>query len=185
MNERQSDFVIDQDYGSVSSDLYDVLFVHSLLQHGRSPGASATDSRTRNTPTNIRSQWHRFLDGLCFLCDAQGGGKGVVAIGVEQRSCRYIFWITTNSSCQTDVSIHLKVVLSILEKSVNPGSVAALLATEIVRCSVGRSTQRVHNYVRRLSNTIPGPTSGAWTEYNTNGTAKEKSRIRHEENRPS
>ena len=80
---------------------------------------------------------------------------------------------------------HLKVILDILAQVMSSESVAALLATKVVRCSVGRSTQRVHNYVRRLCNTIPGPMSGVWTVYDSNGAINEGSCVRYKKDRPS
>jgi hypothetical protein len=89
--------VIAQDLDTVASNLYNSLFLQILLQHASSlHSESAHSAHSADARDDGRSEWHRFLDGLCFLCDFKRAGKSVVSIGVEQGTGRAIFWITTN-----------------------------------------------------------------------------------------
>jgi hypothetical protein len=149
---------IDQDANIVSSDLYDSLFLQSLLQHASNP--QSKDARITHTYSDTRTEWHRFLDDLCSLCDSQCGGKSVVAIGVEQRSDHNIFWISTTPQYQQDAKIHLIELLALLTNFPLEGANSHFAVAEITRRSIRRSKKRVHNYARRLRQLVNTQLSG-------------------------
>jgi hypothetical protein len=149
---------IDQDATIVSSDLYDSLFLQSLLQHGSYP--QSKDARITHTLLDTRTDWHRFLDDLCSLCDSQCGGKSVVSIGVEQRSDHNIFWISTTPQYQQDAKIHLIELLALLTNFPLEGANSHFAVAEITRRSIRRSKKRVHNYARRLRQLVNTQLSG-------------------------
>lgn len=143
---------IDQDATHVLSDLYDSLFLQSLLQHQQS--LQADDAKTVSTQRDTRTDWHRFLDDLCSLCDSQCGGKSVVSIGVEQSSDYNIFWVSTASKYQQDAKAHLAGLIELLTEFPLEGANRHFAIAEISRRSVHRSTKRVHNYARRLQQLV-------------------------------
>jgi hypothetical protein len=149
---------IDQDANIVSSDLYDSLFLQSLLQHASNP--QSKDARITHKYSDTRTEWHRFLDDLCSLCDSQCGGKSVVAIGVEQRSDHNIFWISTTPQYQQDAKIHLIELLALLTNFPLEGANSHFAVAEITRRSIRRSKKRVHNYARRLRQLVNTQLSG-------------------------
>jgi hypothetical protein len=154
----QDSLNIDQDATVVSSDLYDSLFLQSLLQHGAYP--QGKDAKTRHTHEDTRTNWHRFLDDLCSLCDSQCGGKSVVSIGVEQRSDHNIFWISTAPQYQQDAEAHLVELLSLLTEFPLEGANSHFAVAEMTRRSVLRSKRRVHNYARKLRQLVCTQLSG-------------------------
>lgn len=149
---------IDQDATIVLSDLYDSLFLQSLLQHGSS--SQPMDARITHTYSDTRTDWHRFLDDLCSLCDSQYGGKSVVSIGVEQRSDHNIFWISTTPHYQQDAKAHLLELLALLTDFPLEGANSHFAVAEITRRSMWRSRKRVHNYARRLRQLVNTLLSG-------------------------
>ena len=149
---------IDQDATIVSSDLYDSLFLQSLLQHGSFP--QPMDATITQTDSDTRTDWHRFLDDLCSLCDSQCGGKSVVSLGVEQRSDHNIFWISTTPRYQQDARIHLLELFALLIDFPLEGANSHFAVAEITRRSIRRSRKRVHNYARRLRQLVDTLLSG-------------------------
>lgn len=144
----QDSLTIDQDATAVLSDLYDSLFLQSLLQHRQF--LQADDAKPVSTQQDNRTDWHRFLDDLCSLCDSQCGGKSVVSIGVEQSSGYNILWVSTASKYQQDAKAHLVELIELLTAFPLEGANRHFAIAEISRRSVHRSTKRVHNYARRL-----------------------------------
>lgn len=144
--------VIAQDLDTVASDLYDSLFLQSLLQHAsRSHSESAHSADAR---VDEQSDWHRFLDGLCFLCDFKRAGKSVVSIGVEQGTCGAIFWITTTERYQESTECHLREILHLLTKRSGESSSGCLTVAEVTRHSVERSKNRISDYAKRLERLV-------------------------------
>jgi hypothetical protein len=144
--------VIAQDLDTVTSDLYDSLFLQSLLQHAsRSHSESAHSADAR---VDERSDWHRFLDGICFLCDFKRAGKSVVSIGVEQGTGGAIFWITTTELYQESTECHLREILHLLTKRSDEFSSGGLTLAEITRHSVERSKDRILDYTKRLERLV-------------------------------
>lgn len=144
--------VITQDLDTVVSDLYDSLFLQSLLQHAsRSHSESAHSADAR---VDERSEWHRFLDGLCFLCDFERAGKSVVSIGVEQGTGGAIFWITTTELYQENTACHLREILHLLTKHSDEFSSGDLTVAEVTRHSVERSKNRISDYTKRLERLV-------------------------------
>lgn len=152
MAEPERPHVIAQDLDTVTSDLYDSLFLQSLLQHAsRSHSESAHGADARD---DERSDWHRFLDGLCFLCDFKRAGKSVVSIGVEQGTGGAIFWITTTEFYQKSTECHLREILHLLTKRSDEFSSGDLTVAEITRHSVERSKDRILDYTKRLERLV-------------------------------
>lgn len=144
----EQSLVIGQDIAKISSDLYDSLFVQSLLQHGsRSDTTGAHGSSTR---VDTRSRWHHFLDDLCFMCDSEHAGQSVTSIGVEEGAGGATSWITTAERYQESAACHLKEVLRILAKCSSEGTSRNSIMAEIALCSVERSQDRISAYVNRL-----------------------------------
>ena len=144
--------VIAQDLDTVASDLYDSLFLQSLLQHAsRSCSGSVHNVDAR---VDERSEWHRFLDGLCFLCDFKRAGKSVVSIGVEQGTGAAIFWITTTEFYQESTECHLREILHLLTKHADDCSSGDLIVAEVTRHSVERSKSRILDYAKRLERLV-------------------------------
>lgn len=144
----KSNLNIDQDAKTVFSDLYDRLLLQSLLQHGAY--LQNEDAKPTHTYQDVRTDWHRFLDDLCSLCDSQCGGKSVVSIGVEQRSDYNIFWISTAPQFQQDAEVHLVELLKLLIGFPLGDANSYFAVAEITRRSVLRSKKSVHKYARRL-----------------------------------
>lgn len=149
MNGQEPQLVLGQDHHRLTADFYDALFVHSLLQHGMIEDISSSDARQSHKSVS-RSEWHKFLDALCFLGDSKTGGKSVVALGVAQIAHRFVFYTTTNRKYEVDALDHLESVLQILQSVSIFEEASTVAAIRLARCSIERSTQRVHNYVCRL-----------------------------------
>lgn len=155
MDELQSYPVIGQSMDAVRADLYDGLFIYSMLQHETTQQYSPSVNRLLDTSQDVRSKWHRFLDGLCFLCDSRCGGKSVVVILPEQIVGETVLWIKTYPTYQKDAVQHLDTVLGLLKESLHGDADGVHpLAEEIVRRSIERSAQRVNNYACRLRNLV-------------------------------
>lgn len=153
MNGQSPQLVLVQDHHRITADLYDTLFVHSLLQHAMSKQITWRHARQSHKSTP-RLEWHEFLDGLCFLSDSKAGGKSVMAIGVAQIARRFEFYTTTNRKYELDAVEHMKVVLQILHDLSIFKIAPAVAASRLTSCCIGRSSQRVHNYLRRLRSCI-------------------------------
>ncbi|KAM0714506.1 hypothetical protein Q7P37_009800 [Cladosporium fusiforme] len=145
--------VIGQDIAAISSDLYDSLFLQSLLQHGS--GSDIKGAHGLDTMTDIRSRWHHFLDDLCFLCDSKHAGQSVVSIGVEQCMGGVNFWITTAERHRESAEYHLKEILHLLIEYSFERSDRKSTMAEIARRSIERSPDRISEYVKRLERLIP------------------------------
>lgn len=124
-----------------------------------------------------RSKRHKFLDGLCFLCDSRCGGKSVVALFPEQSVGETVFWMKANPTYQDYAANHLDTVLGYLKKSVHANTDGVRLSAEaITRRSIARSTQRVHNYRCRLSKLVLKDASQSRIEVSAAGTLSCKTR---------
>jgi hypothetical protein len=147
--------VIAQDLDTVASNLYNSLFLQILLQHASSlHSESAHSAHSADARDDGRSEWHRFLDGLCFLCDFKRVGKSVVSIGVEQGTGRAIFWITTKELYQESTECHLREILYLLTKRSDGFSSRCLTVAEVTRHSVERSKNRISDYTKRLERLV-------------------------------
>lgn len=144
--------VIGQDFAAISSDLYDSLFLQSLLQHGS--GSDIEGAHYLSTRTDIRSEWHHLLDDLCFLCDSEHAGQSVVSIAVEQGKDGITFWITTAERHQQSAECHLRDVLHILTNCSLEKMDKQSGMQEITRLSVQRSRDRISGYVNRLGRLV-------------------------------
>lgn len=52
--------------------------------------------------------WRRFLDGACFMCDAEKGGAGVCALAAEPTPSGSTFWFAATKKDQAE---HLEWIL--------------------------------------------------------------------------
>lgn len=141
-----------QDAKTITSDLYDSLFLQSLLQHGST--SHAKDTSASDITADDRSEWQQFLDDLCFLCDSKPAGQSVVSIGVEAGSSGAVFWVATAKRHREDAECHLKESLRLLAECSLGVLDGNLAMAEITRLSVERSQDRVANYVKRLDRLI-------------------------------
>lgn len=148
---KQANFIL-QDAKTIKSDLYDSLFLQSLLQHGSI--SHAKDASASDTTADDRSEWQRLLDNLCVVCDSEPAGQSVVSIGVEASSSGAVFWVITAKRHQEDAERHLKQVLRLLAECSLGVLDGNLAMAEITRLSVERSQDRVANYVKRLDRLI-------------------------------
>ncbi|KAL1581920.1 hypothetical protein WHR41_09404 [Cladosporium halotolerans] len=148
----EQSYTLSQDPAAISSDLYDSLFLLSLLQHGS--GSDARDAQSLSTSIDTRSMWHHFLDDLCFLCDSEHAGQSVVSIGVEQGTDGVTFWITTTDIHQESARRHLEEILHLLTDFSLEGSDTQSFVAEITLRSVQRSWDRISAYVDRLDRLI-------------------------------
>lgn len=115
-------------------------------------GTVKPSSGFRSVP---KTNWHRFLDHLCWLCDHRRGGQTVTAIAVQQTPAGSKFWLASNKRDKSTSSVHLSSVLEDLEQ------VCGASATEIAEIedricaqSVRLSRSRVHDYSRRLKRLV-------------------------------
>lgn len=163
MNSHGSSFVLSQDPSELYDDFYDTLFIQCLLQHAStSQFHSQSLSTPRKTPI-IRSDWHRFLDYLCFLCDWKCGGRGVAALGAEKAAVGTIFWLattTTSPEAQDEIQSHVSDIIGLLNQSIHRTTMKTGLITEIAQLSIARSYTRVRHYRRRLGSLIEAVRSG-------------------------
>lgn len=68
--------------------------------------------RPRDTDKNTEIRW-KFLENLCLVCDFMKGGMSCTAIGLEERSYTYKFWLASNGR-HSDIAIFLKNALKLL-----------------------------------------------------------------------
>ncbi len=153
MGDKSPSAIFHQDVDAVHADLYDGLLIQSLLQHDPTQLPSSVRRNSPNASQDIQSEWHRFLDDLCFLCDSQSGGKSVVALIAEEVRGESVFWVTTEPVYQDVAVDHLNVILHLLQKCIraDEGRMQALIK-QIAQKSITRSPQRVHHYGYRLKN---------------------------------
>ncbi|KAK0906836.1 hypothetical protein LTS16_009839 [Friedmanniomyces endolithicus] len=151
MGDKSPFAIFHQDVDAVHADLYDGLLIQSLLQHDPTRLPSSVRRNSPNASQDIQSEWHRFLDDLCFLCDSQSGGKSVVALIAEEVRGESVFWVTTEPVHQDVAVDHLNVILHLLQKCIraDEGRMQALIE-QIAQISIRRSPQRVHHYGSRL-----------------------------------
>ena len=156
--DQSSSTVINQDPDELYADLFDSLFVQCLLQHSSMSASYARRPPKSDNPTAIRSNWHRFMDNLCFLSDWKCGGKGVTALGAQKKALKTVFWLattTTNPDHQDDILAHLEDIFGLLKQSLDANArVRASIATKIAQLSILHSPQRVNHYGRKLSKLI-------------------------------
>jgi hypothetical protein len=163
---KQANSII-QDAKTITSDLYDSLFLQSLLQHGSM--SHARDASASGTTVDERSEWQQFLDDLCFLCDSKPAGQSVVSIGVEAGSSGAVFWVTTAKRHREDAESHLKESLRLLAECSLGVLDRNLTMAEITRLSVERSQDRVANYVKILDRLLSDESTGHREEMQPEG----------------
>lgn len=99
----------------------------------------------------VKTDWHRFLDYLSWLCDSKRGGQTVTSIAVEWSEGTAKFWIANNSAHIDRQIAHLNSVLANLAALRSPSDDALEAATrDVFARSITFSRSRVHNYTRKL-----------------------------------
>lgn len=103
----------------------------------------------------IKTDWHRSLDSLSWLCDFKCGGSTVTSIAVQQLARSSKFWISTNEHHTRQSSAHLELVLAGLARLRGASASSTERVREhILTQSIRLSRLRVNNYCRRLANYI-------------------------------
>lgn len=123
--------------------LYDALALMSTFK---------PSSGFRSTP---KTDWHRFLDYLCWLCDYKRGGQTVTSIATEQTARASIFWIASNGNDIDQPATHLDLILTHLGRLREASeSEAYEIAYRIYTESITFSRLRVHDYCQKLKRCI-------------------------------
>lgn len=98
-----------------------------------------------------KTNWHRFLDHLSWLCDSKCGGQTVISIAVEWSGRTSKFWIASNSAGVDRHVAHLKSILAKLLGLQAASDQALEAATrDIFAESITFNRLRVHDYTRKL-----------------------------------
>lgn len=151
-----------QDLDDVTDDLYDSLQLQSLLQREEIKTIkNSGDERRLWRTSGTRSEWQRFLDDLCFLCDTQRGGKTTTSVAAEQSQGKVILWLAMNDGDLSETKRYLQNVLDTI-LDIEKTSARTLQRTDrIVAEAISRSPQRVANYADRLRNVLEELGSGS------------------------
>lgn len=70
-------------------------------------------TRRQRHPNDDAEKRRKFLENLCFVCDFVKGGKSCTAIGLEERSEIYKFWLASNGK-HSDIAEFLRTALKFL-----------------------------------------------------------------------
>jgi hypothetical protein len=98
-----------------------------------------------------KTNWHRFLDYLSWLCDSKCGGQTVISIAVERFEGTAKFWIASNSADIDRHAAHLESLLAHLVGIQTASDQALEAATrDIFEESITFNRLRVHDYTRQL-----------------------------------
>lgn len=142
-------------------DLYDGLYIQALLQRcqmSKIKNECDPHGQRHRLPWRMerpRNEWERFLDNVCLLCDSHRGGRTTTSIAVVQRPDGTTFCIATNAGAWSDVRGYLTNLLQSLQARDRDGAVDSADTADILfENAVKRSSQRVLNYARRLSNLV-------------------------------
>ena len=127
-----------QEQSDCQYQFYETLVLMSLLLSGQTP---------RSKPR--RTAWHRFLDDLSYLCDAETGGKSVSSIAVQQNDDMLVFWISANGGLRRACQ-HLRWSLKQLAGCNYSQISAAETRAELLGKTTEMSSRKVRNYVREL-----------------------------------
>jgi hypothetical protein len=98
-----------------------------------------------------KTNWHRFLDYLSWLCDSKCGGQTVISIAVESFEGTARFWIASNGAGVDRHVAHLKSLLARLaglQTASHQGLEAAI--QYLFEESITFNRLRVHDYTRKL-----------------------------------
>jgi hypothetical protein len=100
-------------YQRLLGRFYEVLFLLKAL--GQTRGIHTPEPPALDQQQESR---RRFLQDLAYICDSQKGGDTCTAIGIEESSHNYTFWVAVNKA-RDEITEFLKDVLKILRISVN------------------------------------------------------------------
>lgn len=112
-----------------------------------------------------KTNWHRFLDYLCWLCDSKRGGQTVTSIAVEWSEGTAKFWIASNGGDVDKRVAHLNSLLANLAGLQTASDDALEAATrDVFARSINFSRWRVHDYTRKLERYIPRVEAGIYSD---------------------
>ena len=98
-----------------------------------------------------KTNWHRFLDYLSWLCDSKCGGRTVISIAVEWSGMTSKFWIASNGA---DIDRHAEHLRSLLAQLVGLQTASdhtlEAATRDIFAESITFNRLRVHDYTRKL-----------------------------------
>jgi hypothetical protein len=98
-----------------------------------------------------KTNWHRFLDYLSWLCDSKCGGQTVISIAVEWFEGTTKFWIASNGADIDRHVAHLESLLAHLVGIQTASDQALEAATrDMFAESITFNRLRVHDYTRKL-----------------------------------
>lgn len=101
--------------------------------------------------TVAKTDWHRLLDYLSWLCDSKCGGQTVTSIAVEWSEGTAKFWIASNGANISGHVAHLETLLANLTNlQIASNDVLEAATRDIFIKSTRFSRSRVHNYTRIL-----------------------------------
>lgn len=140
----------------VLKDFHDCLQVRGILQQEEMKDIkNGRDKKLLSFRKNTRSDWHLFLDDLCFLCDTRRGGLTTTSIAVEQKPNKAIFWLSMNSGDLERTKKILEGILDTVRQSARKQeNLTSNAVHDIFTKGVNRSPQRVANYASRLSSVL-------------------------------
>ncbi|KAL3456108.1 hypothetical protein BJX64DRAFT_294412 [Aspergillus heterothallicus] len=132
-------------YQRLLGRFYEVLFLLQAL--GRTRGIHTPEPPALDQQQESR---RRFLQDLAYICDFQKGGDTCTAIGIEESSHNYTFWVAVNTA-RDGIAEFLKDVLNILRISVNL-TVQEMETHRVmlIRCCIEFASLRINEEKRLL-----------------------------------
>lgn len=101
--------------------------------------------------TVAKTDRHRLLDHLSWLCDPKCGGQTVISIAVEWSEGAAKFWLASNGADIGRYVAHLKTLLvNLTDLQIASDDVLEAATRDIFIRSTQFSRSRVHNYTRIL-----------------------------------
>lgn len=98
-----------------------------------------------------KTDWHRFLDYLSWLCDSKCGGRTVTSIAVEWSEGAARFWVARNGATTGRHVAHLESLLaSLVGLNTDSDDTLEAATRSVFVSSIDLSNSRVHNYTRHL-----------------------------------
>ncbi|KAJ8610790.1 hypothetical protein MRB53_038341 [Persea americana] len=141
---------------SVVTDFYNCMLIYCLIQREQMfNGHNRWQSYGKIPYATERTEWHRFLDNLSWLCDSHRGGDTVSSIGVSQEPNIHTFWLAMNRP-RLASEAHLVDLLAMLRKCAGTDVKQSEIEEAMFAKCVGFSSQRIYNYRRILVDLVKG-----------------------------
>jgi hypothetical protein len=103
-------------YGRLISRLYESLIVLDIIYKDKVIGPHRM---TKSSMSDPRHRLGTILRDLAHTCDSEKGGPSTAAIGLQEGSNCYTFWIAQNQGCTDKAKLFLEEVLGILKKALD------------------------------------------------------------------